>query len=777
MNFLELLKKYCKETTEKSVVFLHNLRSCVIISICGGDLVLNIEGVVEDIIFRNEENGYTVAKLSTSDGMVTIVGNAAFINIDEMVEVEGEWIYHDTFGEQLNFKTIKTTVPSTLKGIENYLASGLLPYVGPKTAKNIVDEFGKDSLDIIQYNPEKLKSIPGIGEKKIEKITQAYEEQREIKDIMVYLQGFDITVNNGIKIYKKYGKNTINVVKENPYKLSEDVYGIGFKTADNIARNMGIVIDSPYRVEAGLKYIMMKSSGDGHCYLPKDELIRKTAGLLDLDLSLVEDAIRDLIFKKNFHMVNEEDRSIIYYMPFHIAENNVAKKIVDLSKVDFKEIEIDLEEEIKKIEKDEDIEFDEKQLTAIKESLENGFLVITGGPGTGKTTTINAIIKIFEELEMEVVLAAPTGRAAKRMTETTGRESRTIHRLLGFSFMEEDMGFNRDEDSPIEADVLIIDESSMIDILLMNSLLKAVNEGTRIILVGDIDQLPSVGAGNVLRDIISSESIKVVMLDKIFRQAEESMIVVNAHKINKGEAPLLNEKNKDFYFLSQVNPLSSLETIIELNNKRLPDFYDYHPLKDIQVLTPMKKGDVGINSLNKKLQETLNPKSIFKAEKKIGDEILRVGDKVMQIKNNYNLEWTKDIGGIKAEKGQGVFNGDFGYIESIDHEDNIVKVIFDDERVVEYGFNSLDELKLSYAITIHKSQGSEFPVVIIPVHWGPPMLLTRNLIYTAITRARELVVLVGEERYLQMMIKNNRIVKRYSSLDRKIREYIEVFYN
>lgn len=739
--------------------------------------MLTIEGIVEDIIFRNEVNGYTVAKLKSSDGLVTIVGNAAFINIDEMVEVSGEWIYHDNFGEQLQFETIRTTVPSTLKGIENYLASGLLPYVGPKTAKNIVAEFGEDSLNVIQYNPEKLKVIPGIGEKKIEMISIAYEEQREIKDIMVYLQGFDITVNNGIKIYKKYGKDTVKIISENPYKLSEDIYGIGFKTADGLARKMGIDLDSPYRLEAGLRFTMMQSSGDGHTYLPKEELINKTRALLDVDLSLLEESIRDLIFKKNFHLVNDGETSLIYHMPLHIAENNVAKKIVDLSRVEFPDLDVDVEKQIKRIEEDEDIEFDLKQLMAIKEAIENGLVVITGGPGTGKTTTINAIIKIFEALEMNVVLAAPTGRAAKRMTETTGRESKTIHRLLGFAYMEEDMAFNKDEDSPIEGDVIIIDESSMIDILLMNSLLKAINEGTRVILVGDIDQLPSVGAGNVLRDIIDSNNIKVVMLDRIFRQAEESMIVVNAHKINKGEAPLLNEKDKDFFFISQRDPLSTLETIIDLNSKRLPKFYDYDPLKDIQVLTPMKKGDVGINSLNKKLQESLNPKSPYKEEKKIGDEIFRVGDKVMQIKNNYKLEWRKFKGGLTSEKGEGVFNGDFGYIESIDNEDNNLKVLFDDERLVEYSFNNLDELKLSYAITIHKSQGSEFPVVIIPVHWGPPMLLTRNLIYTAITRARELVVLVGEVRFLDMMIKNNRIAKRYSSLDKKIKEYIEVFYS
>lgn len=739
--------------------------------------MLKLEGIVEDVIFRNEDNGYTVAKLNTSDGMVTIVGNAAFINLEEMVEVEGDWIYHDKFGEQLEFKSIRTTVPSTLKGIENYLASGLLPYVGPKTAQNIVEEFGEDSLDIIQYNPEKLKTIPGIGEKKLEKISQAYEEQREIKDIMVYLQGFDISVNNGIKIYKKYGNETINVVNENPYKLSEDIYGIGFKTADSIARSMGIEENSPYRIEAGLKYVMMQSSNDGHCFLPKEELIRETSSVLQVEVELIEEAIQGLVFKENFHIVNELDKTIVYYMPFHVAENNVARKLVDLSRVEFDEIEVDIQNIIRRIEKEEDMEFHGKQLTAIEESVEQGVVVITGGPGTGKTTTINAIIKVFEELELKVVLAAPTGRAAKKMSETTGKESKTIHRLLGFSFMEEDMGFNKDEDSPIEGDVIIIDESSMVDILLMNNLLKAIDGGTRVILVGDIDQLPSVGAGNVLRDIISSEAIKVVMLDKIFRQAEESMIVVNAHRINKGEQPILNEKGKDFFFLSKKDSKTTLDTVIDLNSQRLPNFYNYDPLKDIQVLTPMKKGDVGINSLNKKLQEVLNPLSDGKKEKKIGDEIFREGDKVMQVRNNYNLEWERVEEGVGLEKGKGVFNGDFGFIESIDNEGKTLQVIFDDARLVEYDFKGLDELKLSYSITIHKSQGSEFPAVIIPVHWGPPMLLTRNLIYTAITRARELVVLVGEERFLYMMVNNNRIIKRYSGLDKKIKEYIEVFYS
>lgn len=738
--------------------------------------MLVIEGVIEEIIFRNETNGYTVARLNTSDGVVTIVGNAAIIGLDEMVEVEGDWVYHNTFGEQLQFTSIRTILPSTLKGIENYLGSGLLPYVGPKTAKNIVDRFGMDSLEIIQYNPERLKEIPGIGDRKLEKIAKAYEEHRELRDIMVYLQQYDITVNNGIKIYKKYGKDTISIISENPYRLSEDVYGIGFKTADKIAEKMGIRLDAPFRIEAGLKFTMMESAGEGHCYLPKEELISKATRLLEVDAPLIEDALSNLALNKRFQIVQDGEETLVYYMPFHIAENNVARKIVELSKVDFQDIELDIDKKIQRIEEEEEIQFGNKQTMAIRESMENGVIIITGGPGTGKTTTINAIIKIYEELDFKVILAAPTGRAAKRMTETTGKESKTIHRLLEFSYMEEDMAFNKDEDSPIEGDVVIIDEASMIDILLMNSLLKAINPGTRLILVGDIDQLPSVGPGNVLRDIINSGSINIVELDEIFRQAEESMIVVNAHRINKGKMPIVNEKDKDFYFIGEPNAQRILETIISLNKERLPNFYGVDATRDIQVLTPMKKGDVGINSLNKYLQDALNPKSQDKNEKQIGDIVFRVGDKVMQIKNNYNTEWKIIKNGLEVEKGEGVFNGDFGYILDIDTEESTMKVLFDEEKEVEYTFNQLDELKLAYATTVHKAQGSEFPIIVMPIHWGPPMLLTRNLIYTAITRARELVVLVGNEKYLKMMVDNNKIAKRYSTLDRKIREFMTAFY-
>ena len=737
--------------------------------------MLSLEGVIEDIKFRNETNGYTVAKLVTSDGPVTIVGYTPIINLEETVKVEGEWIYHATYGEQLSFTSMRTVLPSTVVGIEKYLASGLIPFIGPKTAKRIVEKFGLDSLDIIQYHPEKLKQIEGIGEKKLEKIVEAYSEQRELRDVMVFLQQFNITVNYGIKIYKKYGKDTINVISENPYKLSEDIFGIGFKTADKIAQNMGISIESPNRIEAGVRYNIMEYAGNGHCYVPKEELIVHTSKLLKVEKELIEEAIRSLAIKGELHISNNGEETLVYYTPFHIAENNVSTKIIEISRTELKKLEVDVEEEIKKIEEEGKLSFASKQILAIKESLNNGMVVVTGGPGTGKTTTINAIINIFEDLKLKVILAAPTGRAAKRMSETTGREAKTIHRLLEYSFMEEDMAFGKDEDSPIEADLIIVDEASMIDILLMHSLLKAIGPGTRLILVGDIDQLPSVGPGNVLKDIISSGVIKVVMLDEIFRQAEESMIIVNAHKINKGDFPLLNEKDKDFYFMTKPDPSMIVDTIVSLCNERLPSFYGIDAIRDIQVLTPMKRGDVGLNALNKHLQEVLNPKTEYKKEKQMGDEIFRVGDKIMQIKNNYTTEWKLMKDGLEVEKGEGVFNGDFGFITDIDEEDMTLKVLFDEEKEVEYSFNQLDELKLAYATTVHKSQGSEFPIVIMPIYWGPPMLLTRNLLYTAITRAKQLVVLVGEEKYLSMMIKNNLITNRYSSLDTKIRSLANVF--
>jgi len=736
--------------------------------------LLTIEGVVEDIKFRNESNTYTVAVLDTPDGKATIVGYIPIINIGETLRAEGEWVYHPSYGEQLEVNRVSIVVPSTVNGIEKYLSSGLIPFIGPKTAKKIVEKFGLDTLDIIQYNPERLKEIEGIGDKKLKRIVEAFREQGEVREIMIFLQQYGITPNYGMKIYKEYGKDTIKAISENPYKLSEDIIGIGFKTADKIAQNMGISRESPYRIEGGIRYTLNAYASNGHVYVPREELIKSAGRLLDVDEALIEDSLREMALKGTIQTLNYNEEIRIYYTPFHVAENNVSKKLVELSRVQMDNIDIDIDRAIEKIEREDNIRFANKQKEAIREAIKNGIIVITGGPGTGKTTIIKAIIKIFQEEGLKVSLAAPTGRAAKRMTETTGLEAKTIHRLLEYSYVEEGMAFGIDEDNPLDTDLLIIDEASMIDILLMNHLLKAIVPGTRLILVGDVDQLPSVGPGNVLKDIINSNAIKVVKLDEIFRQEEDSLIVVNAHKINKGEYPVLN-KGKDFFFIRAREPGEIVNIIVELCRDRLPKYYGLDPINDIQVLTPMKKGEVGINSLNKHLQQVLNPKAKHKGEKQVGEEIYRVGDKVMQIKNNYSIEWEIVREGMVVEKGEGIFNGDFGKIVDIDEEDRIMKVVFDEEKEVEYSFNQLDELKLSYATTVHKSQGSEFPVVVMPIYWGPPMLLTRNLLYTAITRAKELIVLVGDENYLKRMVDNNRITKRYSSLDIKIKSVLSIF--
>jgi len=737
-------------------------------------IVVEIQGIVEDIIFRNESNGYTVGKLYTTEGSVTFVGTAPFIYKDEPVQLIGEWIYHNKFGEQFQFSSMKTITPTTTKGIENYLSSGLIPHIGPKTAKKIVDRFGEFSLEVIQYQPDKLLEIEGIGDKKLKKIMEAYDDQREMRDIMVSLSEYGISINQGMKIYKVYGNNSLNVIRENPYRLSEDVYGMGFRTADDIASKIGLTKDSPYRIEAGLKYVMMSAAGEGHCFLPKEELFKKTNSLLQSGEEGIEDGLKSLLLRKNFHMQKRKEDEIIYYMPYHTAENNVAKALIELSLGEREEISLDIDKGIEKIQVSQSINFGIKQKSAIKCALENGVTVITGGPGTGKTTIINAIIQLAERDGLEVILAAPTGRAAKRITETTGKLAKTIHRLLEISFIDENLEFNKGEENPIEGDIVIVDEVSMMDILLMNHLVKAIGPGTRLILVGDVDQLPSVGAGNVLRDIINSGVIKVVYLDEIFRQGEESMIIVNAHLINKGESPMLNEKGRDFFHIQRDNTLDIKETIIELVTTRLPEFYDFDGIKDIQVLSPMRKGDVGVLALNKDIQQALNPKSELKEEKIIGEDTYRVGDKVMQIKNNYQARWIIEQNGRVVEEGEGIFNGDIGYINSIDQEDGIIQVIFDDNKIVDYDLRQVDELRLSYATTIHKSQGSEFPCIILPLFGGPPMLLTRNLLYTAITRAKNLVVLVGDKKYMYQMIKNNLIANRYSSLGPKIQEYFHI---
>ncbi|WP_066505935.1 ATP-dependent RecD-like DNA helicase [Abyssisolibacter fermentans] len=740
--------------------------------------MVSLQGTVEEIIFKNEANGYAVAVIETDDDIVTIVGCIPIINIGDTLEVQGQWDYHSKFGQQLKVQSYTKVVPSTLNGIEKYLSSGLIPGIGPKMAKKIVEKFGKESLDILQYNPKKLTEIRGIGSKKAEQIAEVFAEQRNLRDVIIFLQKYEISTGYAVKIYKKYGDEAVSVIKENPYRLTETIHGIGFKLADKIAINMGIDSNSIYRVSAGIKYTLINYSSSGHTYVPKQELIDKTFQLLGVDEELIDEALTSLALKQEIKLEMSVDDIKVYYMPFYTAEANVSKKLVELSRAKVEEIDTDIEKEISAMEEEDNFYFAQKQKEAIKQALKNGVMVLTGGPGTGKTTTINSIIKIFEKNKKTISLGAPTGRAAKRMTEASNREAKTIHRLLEYGYIDDEiaMSFAKNDEDPLKSDVIIIDEVSMVDILLMNNLLKAIVAGTRLILVGDVDQLPSVGPGNVLRDIINSDIVKVVKLDEIFRQARESMIVVNAHRINKGEKPYLNVKDKDFFFMSREANNQIVDTVIELCTKRLPKYNGYDALKDIQVLTSMKKGDVGVNALNSKLQAALNAYSKDKPEKKYGDIIFRAGDKVMQIKNNYKIKWKINNYG-KVVEGEGIYNGDFGYITDIDEEKSVITILFDENKQVKYKFGQLDELKLAYATTIHKSQGSEFPVVVIPISWGPPMLLTRNLLYTAITRSKELVVLVGMKRYMDLMIENNRITKRYSGLKDRLKMFFDMFMN
>ncbi len=733
---------------------------------------IEIKGVVREIIFRNEDNGYVVAGIDTKEEDVVVVGYIPIINVGETMAFTGSIIVHPIYGEQLQVEHSKQIPPATLEGIENYLASGLLKGIGPKMAKRIVEKFGKDSLDIIQYNPQRLTEVSGIGPKKAIDIAEAYEEQREIKEVMIFLSQFGVSTAYAVKIFKKYGDKTIQNLRENPYRLADDIVGIGFKMADVIAKRMGVDPKSPYRIMCGIKYALTRYNLEGHTYAFKDDLINRTASILGVEIPMVEDGIITLTLDGDIHQENISGRTAVFPMAYFYAETGVCKKLIELSGTGFENDKINIEKEIENIEKDGEIELAKNQKDAIEEAYKNGVAVITGGPGTGKTTTVNSIIKLFEGQNLKIGLAAPTGRAAKRLTETTGREAKTIHRLLEYSFTDDGsgMGFMKNGEEPLSFDVIIIDEVSMVDILLMYHLLKAIPPGTRLILVGDADQLPSVGPGNVLHDIIESEIVKVVRLNEIFRQAKESMIVVNAHKINKGERPKLNAKDKDFFYLSKRNQDDILHTIKELCIKRLPKFNNYDPCKDIQVLTPMKNSKLGTINLNTELQSILNPKNDIKREKQIGDRIFRVGDKIMQIKNNYNIKWKSEDG---LKKGEGIFNGDIGYIIWIDNEAKTLTACFDDEKYVEYDFTGLDEIELAYSITIHKSQGSEFPVVVIPMSWGPPMLLNRNLLYTAVTRAKELVVLVGMEKYLHMMIKNERNQKRNSGLKFRLKRIID----
>ncbi|MBA1334016.1 MAG: RecD-like DNA helicase YrrC [Firmicutes bacterium] len=736
--------------------------------------MLEFEGVISSIVYRNEENGYAVARFNCEGESITLVGYMPLVKEGESLRVRGEWVYHPVYGEQVQVQEFQTAAPSTPEGIEKYLASGLIPGIGPKTAKKIVEVLGKDALDIIQYNPMKLTMVDGIGKKKAEKIAQAFEEQRGLRDVMVFLQTYDISPAFAIRIYKKYKDETIQLIKQDPYRLVEDIEGIGFKRADRIAMNMGLEHSSPSRVIAGTRHVLAEFAGAGHVFVPRGVLVERAAELLGVDGNDVEDAVNSLAISGKVKLEQINGEQVVYYMPFYYAEAAVAAKLTELSLLKYDGFDGNVEDEIRLYEEKHRIELDGVQKEAITQALHHGVVVVTGGPGTGKTTTIKAIIEIMEGNGLEVILAAPTGRAAKRMAQACDKDACTIHRLLEFSYHENEQAsfFGRNEDSPLECDVLIVDEVSMVDILLMHHLLKAVQAGTRLVMVGDVDQLPSVGPGNVLKDIIGSGIVKFVKLQRIFRQAGESTIVVNAHRINNGKYPVANSREGDFFFLERKDMQQIVSTILDLCKNRLPEYNGYNPLTDIQVLSPMRKGPVGVENLNIRLQDCLNPAAAHKKEKTAGSFTFRVGDKVMQVKNNYGLRWETGGENGEPEEGEGVFNGDMGYITEIDDEEQELVVLFDGDRRVCYRFNQLDELEPAYAVTVHKSQGSEFPVMVMPVFWGPPMLVTRNLLYTAITRAKQLVILVGREDYLRRMVDNNRISRRFSALDIRMRDYI-----
>jgi len=733
-----------------------------------------IQGTIYDVVFRNEQNGYSVIELESEKNLITVVGYFAYLNIGETIKVYGTWVQHPDYGKQFKMETYNSVTPSTLYGIEKYLASGLIAGIGPHTAKKMVEKFGMETFDIIQYYPDRLTEVEGIGAKKAAKIFEAFQEQKELKDIMMFLEQYDIGPTYAVRIYKAYGANTISEIKENPYKLADEIFGIGFKMSDRIALTMGIPIDSEYRISSATKYCLNWFHGNGHTYAPQEELCRMTAELLGVDEGVVQENIIKLFISKDLVVENLGDIRAVYSTTFHKAESGAARRLLQLRMYSVSKVNLNAEEELQKLEHSQGITLAENQKSAVKEAMNNGVLVITGGPGTGKTTTIRTIIDLFERKGMSVLLAAPTGRAAKRMQEATGKEAKTLHRLLEFGFgdSDEEMLFQKNEDSPLECDAIIVDEVSMIDIILMNNLLKAVAEGTRLVLVGDVDQLPSVGPGNVLRDIIESEAVPVVRLNEIFRQAQESLIVVNAHRINHGEAPILDQKQKDFFFMKQEEQQTIVNTIVELCRERLPKYYKTTFMEGIQVLSPMKKGPCGIINLNNELQKILNPEEPGKKEKQFRDFTFRVGDKVMQVKNNYKMKWQSIVDFEK--EGEGVFNGDIGVIINIDSEEQIIEVVYDNEKLVRYDFALLDELELAYALTVHKSQGSEFPILVMPITFGPKMLLTRNLLYTALTRAKQTVVLVGSEKFVHQMVLNNHITQRYSGLKQRLKKMADM---
>lgn len=730
-----------------------------------------ITGFVEHIVYRNEENGYTVLNLaSNEEDEVICVGVFQMISEGESLELTGEYTVHPSYGPQFKVQQYSIKAPEDIASIERYLGSGAIKGVGAALAARIVRKFKEDTFRIIEEEPERLAEIKGISERKAQEIAQQTEEKRELRQAMIFLQNYGISLSLAVKIYQTYQLDMYRIIQENPYQMAEDVTGVGFKIADEIAHRVGIHLDSDFRIRSGIMYVLQQASLEGHTYLPEELLTRRACELLGVDASGVEKHYMDMAIDRKLILKQSEAEVQIYASTFYYMELNVAVMLRELNvKYDFSETAV--EQRIRKIEQLSELELDEMQRTAVKEAVRSGLLVITGGPGTGKTTTINTIIQYFESEGMDIALAAPTGRAAKRMSETTGYEAKTIHRLLELSGgMDEHAGFERNEQNPLETDVIIIDEMSMVDITLMHNLLKAVVAGTRLILVGDVNQLPSVGPGCVLKDIIDSHACNVVRLNRIFRQASESDIIVNAHKINRGEPVSLDNKSRDFFFLKRYDANVIISICIQLIRQKLPKYVNASPF-DIQVLTPMRKGLLGVERLNTILQQYLNPPDGKKAEREHGQTIFRVGDKVMQIKNNYQAEWEiRSRYNIPIEKGLGVFNGDMGIVREINSFSETLTVEYEERRMVEYPFKELDQLDLAYAITIHKSQGSEYPAVIIPLLTGPRMLMNRNLLYTAVTRARKCVTLVGDEKAFYNMEANVNEQKRYSGLRDRLEE-------
>ena len=732
-----------------------------------------ITGIVDNIVYRNDDNGYTVADLDVEGELTTVVGSLPMIGEGERVKLGGTWSTHGTYGQQFKAQSYEKLPPDTKAGLLRYLSSGIIKGIGAVTAKKIIDHFGMDTLEIMHDTPERLIEVEGIGKTKAMVIAETLQEQIKLQEDMVFLQSLQISMNMAAKICSTYKDDTRDIVEKHPYRLADEVEGMGFVRADRIARQLGYDADSEDRILAGIAYGLHDAARqDGHTCMPIHELIRRASRLLRCNEDLVQMALDKATVRRDVVIRQRHGEDFVYLPHYDRAEREIASSLVLLATHEVEQVHYDVNEAVEDLLRYKGIELSEEQQEAVKDALSGGVTVITGGPGTGKTTAINAIIYALERIGMEVTLAAPTGRAAKRMTEATGKEAKTIHRLLeyGYSGDDEVLSFNRDGNNPLESDVLILDEMSMVDVLLMQHLLRAIPVGCRVIMVGDVDQLPSVGPGNVLRDIMDSGCTKVAYLTTIFRQAQESMIVTNAHRINKGEEPELSRKDSDFFFIPRNTDTKVIDALLEMAANRIPNKLGCDPVHDIQTLSPVIKGSLGIHHLNAKLQEIFNPEDVTKCEKVFGEVTFREGDKVMQIKNNYTLKWRKPLGNGAVHEGEGVFNGDVGYIKFINPAEKTLSVEFEDNRYGIYEFSNLHELTLAYAVTIHKSQGSEFDVVIMPLLGGPPILMTRNLLYTAVTRAKRMVVIIGDENTVFRMSGNDTIINRYSGLKQAIME-------